>query len=276
MYSLLNDNLISDEKLKQLNNRAFRYGDGCFETIRVIGGEVVNLELHYERLVNTINVLKLDFPELTIQSFQTELQKLIATNEITKGARIRYTIFRDGEGLYTPKMNLAKRLIEIAPLEANSYQLNEKGLNCGVCKEVVLGKSTYSAYKTINALPYVMASIYKKESNYDNLILLNKESRVVEMCNSNIFLVKGNTIFTPPISEGCIDGVYRKFLIKNIPKLGYKVILDPIHVNAVSSADEIFITNSIFGIQWVGAVGKKRYLNSFTKLLFSKIICNLS
>ncbi len=271
MYSLLNDRVVSNQKLLQLTNRAFRYGDGCFETIRVIDGKPIHLELHYERLVNTLGVLKLNIPNITIQSFQAELEKLIATNEITEGARIRYTVFRDGKGLYTPDSNLAVRLIELSSLESNHYKLNDKGLNCGICKEIVLSYNSFSAYKTLNSLPYVMASIYKEESLFDNLILMNRESRVVEMCNSNIFLIKGSSVFTPPISEGCIDGVYRKYLLHVLPLIGYKVILDPLHINAVSSADEIFVTNSISGIQWVGAMGQKRFQNTKVKEIFSKI-----
>tara|TARA_R110002049_G_scaffold48541_1_gene139777 strand:+ start:2189 stop:3004 length:816 start_codon:yes stop_codon:yes gene_type:complete len=271
MYALLNDNLVSNEKIAALNNRGFKYGDGCFETIRVVDGRVKHMELHFERLSNTLSALKLILSNFTIQSFQLELEKLIATNEISKGARIRYTVYRSGGGLYTPQENNANRLLEISTLDNNNYQLNDKGLNCGVCSEVVLSYHTYSQFKTLNALPYVMASIYKDQSPYDNLILLNKDKRAVELCNANLFLIKGSTVFTPPISEGCVKGVYREYVINKLPNLGYKVIQDPIHIDAVSSADEIFITNSISGIQWVSAFNKKRFLNSSIKKIVQGI-----
>lgn len=276
MYALLDNKVISDSKLNLLKNRGFKYGDGCFETIRVINGRLVNSELHYERLFKTVHVLKINFKQLTFYSFKEELDKLISMNEILNGARIRYTVFRDGDGFYTPDSNDARRLIEISPLSESSYRLNEKGLRCGICSDIKLNYHTYSAYKTLNALPYVMASIYKKESNLDNLILLNNEDRVVELCNSNIFLIKGKVVYTPPLSEGCIDGVFRKFLIQFLPSLGYKVVLDPIHIDAVSSADEIFTTNSISGIQWIGAIDKKRFLNSSIQYIFSQLILNIS
>lgn len=267
MYALSDDNVVSNQKIRALQNRAFQYGDGCFETIRVVNGEIFNVNLHFQRLTKTLEVLRLDHQNLTIDQFIGDLDKLLVMNEKPDSARIRYTVYRSGGGLYTPNTNLAKRIVTLSLLDLPDYQLNEKGLSCEICHSVRLSYHTFSPYKTISALPYVMASLELKESKYDNLILLNESNHVVEMCNSNIFLIKGATIFTPPISEGCIDGVFRQFVISQLISLGYKVVQDPIHMDAISSADEVFITNSILGIQWVGAIGRKRYQNSVIKKL---------
>ncbi len=272
MYALLDDNVVSDQKIAAVQNRGFQYGDGCFETIRVLNGEIFNAELHFQRLTKTLDVLKLEHINLTYRQFISDLDKLLAMNEYPIAARIRYTVYRSGGGLYTPDTNLAKRVVTISPLEHQNYQLNEKGLSCGICQSVRLSYHTFSPYKTISALPYVMASIELQESKHDNLIMLNNSDHVVEMCNANIFLIKGNTVFTPPISEGCIDGVYRKYIISQLTSHGYKVIQDRIHKNAINTADEVFITNSIQGIQWVGAIGRKRYHNAVIKQIQSSLI----
>lgn len=272
MYILLNNKVLADNQVKCLNNRGFKYGDGGFETIRVINGEPMYTDLHYKRLINTLSILGLhpsnEFSPLT---FEDSLKKCIAVNSIKGGARIRYTYFRAGGGKYTPESNEVETYIEIEPIESNFYELNKKGLTCEICPTVRLNYHQFSEYKTLNALPYVMASKYMKQKELDNVLLLNDKDCIVEFANSNVFLVKGNSIFTPPITEGCIDGVMRSVIIDFFKKHHFKLHEDPIHVHALQQAEEVFSSNSINGIQWVGAIGGKRFLHSKIKELFSRI-----
>jgi len=266
MYVLLNDKVLADKQTKSFDNRAFKYGDGGFETIRVINGEPMHVDLHFARLINTCLLLGIEpAKEFTPVSFEESLKKSIAVNSISKGGRIRYTYFRSGGGKYAPETNELETFIEVEPLDVNQYELNKKGLTCGICDGITLNYHQFSAYKTLNALPYVMASRYMQEKKLDNVLLLNDKQCIVEFANANIFLIKGNSVFTPPITEGCIDGVMRKVIIEHFRNKNYKVHIDPIHVNALQQAEEVFACNSIIGIQWVAAIGNKRYLNSHLK-----------
>jgi branched-chain amino acid aminotransferase len=272
MYVLLNDKVLADKQTKSFDNRAFKYGDGGFETIRVIDGKPVHVSLHFDRLMRTLKVLGINLPlGFNEPAFLESLQKVIAVNSISEGGRIRYTYFRSGGGKYSPESNDLESFIEIESLENNQYELNKKGLTCEVCDQVTLNYHQFSAYKTLNSLPYVMASRYMAEKNLDNVLLLNENKRIVEFANANIFLVKGNSVFTPPISEGCIDGVMREVILDYLKHHNFKVYEDPIHVNALQQAEEVIACNSIVGIQWISAIGSKRYLNNQLKDIFNKI-----
>jgi len=149
--------------------------------------------------------------------------------------------------------------------------MNKNGLRIDFSEEVIIYPNELTSIKTLNALPYILAAKEAKERKLDELILLNNHQGLVEATSSNIFLVKKQDIYTPPISEGCLDGVMRSKVIEIAKKLDFKMIEIPLKKEALLVADEIFLTNSIKKIQWVGSFGKKRYFNRISKQLFESI-----
>lgn len=268
----LNGQLYSpDTKVFGTTNRAYRYGDGLFETMRLIDGNLMYFKYHMERLFKGMNTLKLNYHKAFDNEFiASEIFSLARANKIYKNARIRFSVFREDGGWYTPEKNTFQYLIEIQALEESSYTA-EKGLIVDVYNDLHKDYTSISSLKTINALPYVLAGVYRKENQLDECILLNREHHIVESISSNIFLIKENKIYTPAITEGCIDGVMRKVVIEIIKNKKIQLLESKLPVALLEHADEIFLTNSIKGIQSVVGIGNKRYFSKMSKELLAEL-----
>ena len=107
--------------------------------------------------------------------------------------------------------------------------------------------------KTTNALLYVMASIHKKQEGLDDVIILNQEGRVAETTASNIFVVKNGAILTPSLSEGPVAGSVRAQLFDVLPGMGFDISESRLEIEDLLDADELFLTNSMMGVQPVKA-----------------------
>lgn len=255
------------------NNRAFKYGDGVFETIRVIKKEPLFYIEHIKRLSLALELLKIDF---SIDFLKTELKqnivRLLNANKFFAGARIRITVFRSGEGLYTPTSNKMEYLIEASELENEYYALNKRGLNIGIYNEIKITYSEFSNFKTINSLPYILAGIYKKQNGFDDCILVNNENNLIEGISSNLFILKNNVLYTTGAQSGCIEGIMKNIVIDIALSKSMTVFDEALLTeNDLLTADEIFMTNVINGVQWVLSYKKKRYYNKFSRVLISEL-----
>ncbi len=250
-------------------NRAFRYGDGVFETIRVRKNRVLWAEHHFARLSHASEVLQLiPDQEWTPERFQEFILSLYDANRHSgKDARIRLSMYRNEGGYYAPLTNKASILIESEALDQNLFEINTKGISIGIFPEPYKAFSSLSALKSINALIYVMAGIYKRNKGLGDVLLLNQESRIAEATASNIFIIQNNKLFTPSLSEACVDGVMRKVVIQIALDYGLTVREMPVTKDLLLNADELLLTNAIQGIRWVRAFGEKRFNNQMgTKL----------
>ncbi|MEL6863710.1 MAG: aminotransferase class IV [Bacteroidota bacterium] len=253
------------DPLFSAHNRAFRYGDGLFESMRMFEGYIPLLDRHVYRLMKGLKTLRFELPaHYGLDFFQTEIQKLIST---PISARIRLSVFRQAGGLYTPISNRPAFLIEAIPLESNRYEFAPEGLEIGLYTDHQLPCHPLSNLKASNSLIYVLASMYRKENGLGECILLNHKGWVAEGCSSNVFLVKKEALYTPPLSEGIIPGIMRELVIERSP-LPVKQI--PIYPDELETADEIFLTNAVQGIKWV-----KSYKNTTFNATVSKHISQL-
>ena len=259
----------SEDKLLKSTNRAFKYGDGLFESIRAFDGCMPFWAYHKARLQRGMEILQMDHANFDLEQVKTALQALLLEGP---NARIRLTIFREDGGLYSPTSNQADYILEVQALENNHFEWNEDGLNLGLCDTVSIdAKSPFSNLKTVNSLPYVLAGIFRSKNNFDECFLLNHEGFIAEASYSNLFIVKNMTIYTPLLSDGGIDGCLRLFLINLIQEAGLEIYQDSIPPEALLEADEVFLTNAIRGIQWVNKYEEKLYTNTMSRFLFKKL-----
>lgn len=260
-----------DEKVFTIKNRAWRYGDALFETIRIIDGKPVFLEDHFLRLKKGMKVLKMQSSEISFNELKKQILNLLEKNRITKGGRLRLTVYRSGNGLYTPENEGKSYVIEVVALDANKYILNEQGLSIDVYNDLRRSRNILAQIKTTNNIPHVLTAIHKKENNLDDCIVLNDQGRVVEAISSNIFLYKNNNLYTPSIDEGCMNGIMRKQIIKIAKELNINVFEGIINGSMLLQADEMFLTNAIVGVKWVVSYRQKRYFNTYTKKILNSL-----
>lgn len=268
-----NGSMIAESKaMLHSNNRAFNYGDALFETLKIADSKIYFLEDHYFRLMASMRMLRMEIPlNFTMEFFESELLKTAEQNNL-KNARVRFTVFRKDGGLYNPTSNQIEYLIVALPLHIfvkETYVVD-------IFKDYYLNSDILSTLKTTNKITNVLASIYASENGFDNCILVNERKQVVEAINGNIFTVKGNTIKTPSISEGCIKGITRKKIIEIVSKSDdYTLEETEISPFDLQKADEIFITNVIVGIQHVTQYKKANFgtkVSSALALALSKLI----
>lgn len=275
MATLVNYNgtlVNADEPILKFDNRAFRFGDAVFETIRIMHGEPLFMTDHIRRLLKGMSTLSMQLSvDFNDTYFTAKAKELIIANGITGGARMRLTIFRNGAGFYTPKDNSCSFLLEVSPLEDNEYTVNAKGYTIDIYNEVKKQQNPLSSIKTANSLLYVMAGVHKVKNELDDCVLMNVKGDIIESINSNLFAVKNGVLYTPPVTEGCVDGVLRKRLIEVSFKNRIAVHEINLAQSVLLSADELFLTNVVSGIRWVGAYKSKRYFNNTSKLLVEKL-----
>jgi len=262
----------SDQPLFSVNNRAFRYGDAVFETIRIANYNPQFLKEHIQRLFIGMSVLKMQANLFFNETFfEQAILELARKNGISSDGRVRLTIYRNSGGLYAPDDNTVSYLIECSTMGTIGYALNAKGYTVDLYTELKKSQSPLSSIKSANCAIYVMAGIYKKMNSLDECILVNDKGAITEAISSNIFAVKNGVLYTSPIADGCVDGVMRKKIIEIAQANRIAVYELSIMQNVLLGADELFLTNAINGINWVVAYKQKRYFNNTSKKLVEKL-----
>ncbi len=257
-----------------IDNRGLAYGDAVFETIRVINGKIIFWEDHYFRFMASMRIMRMEIPSNFSPEFlEKEILDLIESNDLQASpARVRFTVYRTSGGFYTPTTLDIEYVISTFELESPFYLLNSNSYEVELFKDHYVTSGLLSTIKTNNRAVNVLGSIFAKENSYDNCFLLNENKTVVEALNGNIFLIKENTIKTPSLQEGALNGIVRKQLIsiiKSIPD--YKLEETSISPFTLQKADEIFVTNVIVGIQPVTKYRKKEYESKVAKELLAKL-----
>ena len=243
----------------QAGNRSLRYGDGLFETILCLNSKPVLLDEHLSRLWNGLKLLEFEIPKLfNPDSIEKEIVSLIKKNKLIQ-ARIRLSIFRGNGGLYDPENLYPNFLIESFPLENPTSALNSNGLHCGIYRNSKKMADQFSPIKHNNFLPYILAALFAKKQKWNDAILLNQFGNICDSTIANVFVVKNNTVYTPPISDGCIAGIMRQVVIQTLAQSDYPLIESSISPEFILEADEVFFTNSIKILQWVASIDSREY-----------------
>lgn len=271
----LNGNLLdTDSNSLDASNRGLNYGDAIFETLRVSAGKIFFWEDHYFRLMASMRILRMEIPmEFTMEFLSEEVMKTIAPVIASKNAiRVKILVWRSAGGKYRPLTSDVEYLITYEELDTSFYQLNETQYEVELFKDHYITAGLLSTLKTNNKIVNVLGSIFAEENGYQNCLVLNDKKQVVEALNGNLFLVNGYKIKTPPLEDGCLNGVMRKQLIAIIQDIpDYILEIESISPFELQKADELFITNVITGIQPIGKYRKKEYAGAVAKDLLAKV-----
>ena len=264
--------LPANQAALTISNRGFKYGDGVFETMRMINAQLMFADLHTERLKSAMAALKLDNNLVFDETFLKErVVELALRNGGIQNARVRITVFRDGEGRYSPVSNQAAYAIEMDEIAETSYIGNSRGLIVNVFEEITKSVNYLSNYKTCNSLLFVMAGLYRKQNSLDDVFILNQNGFLCESMSSNVFVLFEKTLYTPSLAEGCVAGVMRDVVTKLAASIDVPVIEAQINPDVLNEAEEVFLTNAARGIQWVMGFNSKRYFNKLSRNLLMKL-----
>jgi len=253
------------------NSRALRYGDGIFETLKFKNNECILLEDHLNRLWLGLDLLQFEKPKLfTKQYLRDELEKLLQKNKET-AARVRINIFKGNGGLYDAENYHPNFIIQTMPLKSDTGSLNGNGLQVCIYRDAIKAIDNFGNLKHNNFLPYLMGAQFAKAQKCNDAIILNHHLRICDSTIANIFMIKNGIVYTPALAEGCVAGVMRKFLLTHLPLLVTEVVECGITEDMLLTADEVFLSNSIYNMRWVAGINDKTYGNTITRSIYEKL-----
>ena len=173
--------------------------------------------------------------------------------------------------IFDPENHLPNYIIESWELPVKSL-LNENGLMIDIFPGAKKSCDIFSNIKSNNYLPYAMAALYAKKNKLNDCVLLNSSERVCDSVIANVFIVRGNNIYTPPLSEGCVAGTMRRWMLEKFTLKNYQVSEKILSVEDLLNADELFLTNAIYHIKWVKSFRDKNYSNVAVKKIHNKML----
>jgi branched-chain amino acid aminotransferase len=265
--------LVSSAENNLANNRSFLFGDGVFETLKIKENSILFLEDHYFRLMAAMRIVRMEIPmNFTMEYFEEQILLAANSNQCSDSGRARITVYRNDGGFYLPESNEISYIIQVTSLNSKYYSIDSSTYEVDLYKDFYISKQLLSTLKTTNKMISITGSIYAKENGLQNCLVLNEEKNVVEALQGNVFMLMGQTLVTPPISDGCLNGIMRKNILsiaKNIETL--EVLEKSISPFDLQKADELFITNVIRGIQPISNYRKKEYRWDLATLLVEKL-----
>ena len=266
--------IIQDSDLQlTVSNRSFLYGDGVFETLKIVNNKILFFEDHYFRLMASMRIVRMEIPMIfTMEYLEEQILKLVEVLAIKDAARVRFTVFRNEGGFYLPNDNSISFVIQASKLENIRYKIPKIQFEVDLYKDFIVPRQLLSTLKTVNKITHVTASIFAKENQLDSALLINETKNVIEAANGNLFMLMGNKLITPPISEGCLNGIMRKQIISLAKQIdSVEVIEAAISPFDLQKADELFITNVIVGIQPITKYRKKEFEVRLANQLLEKL-----
>ena len=268
-----NGNIQDNSGIYIENNRGFLFGDSVFETIKVLPNKVLFLEDHYFRLMASMRICRMEIPlHFTMEFIEEQVLKLVPFLEKGPAHRIRFSVFRKNGGFYKPNSREVDFLVTGLVLETANYQVHSNVYEVELYKDAYITKQLFSTLKTNNKIVHIAGSIFAEENDYENCLLLNDEKNVVEALQANVFMKIGNTLITPPISDGCLNGIMRKQILAIAKKLeGIDLIEKSISPFDLQKADELFLTNTIIGIQPITKYRKKSYVSLISNEILKRL-----
>ena len=268
-----NGDILDSELQLTVSNHSFLYGDGVFETLKVVDNKILFFEDHYFRLLASMRIIRMQIPmSFTLEYLENQILTLVNQQNIQNSARVRLTVFRNEGGFYSPTVNSVSFVIQANELPSKLYAIRNDSFEVDLYKDFVVTKQLLSTLKTNNKIIQITASIFAQENQLASCLLINEDKNVIEATNGNLFMRMNNQLITPPISEGCLNGIMRKQILKLAKTIETVEVLEQsISPFDLQKADELFITNTITGVQPITKYRKKDFDTRLAHLLVEKL-----
>jgi len=236
--------LINGQQTERISilDRGFQYGDGCFETVRVLSNKPILWSAHLKRLKNSCKTLQLS---VNFELLQSEITQLLQGNK-TADVILKITVTRGegGRGYTPPEHANCTRIIQLIDYVAADTRT---GARVVVCQHRLSSNSLLGGIKHLNRLDQVIASA-QIPADFDEGLCLDEQGSVIEGCRSNLLLAIDNQLVTPDLGKSGVEGVMLNYLIDKFKVLDTRVLRKTISLRELKTASEIFLCNSVFGI----------------------------
>lgn len=268
------DLIQEDTNYLNADNRAFSHGDALLETVRIIPGKIVFWEDHYLRLMASMRILRMEIPmSFTMEFLENEIMKTLEANAMLEDtASAQFTIFRKTAASASKGNNEVSFVIQTKLLAEPFYTIDTAPYVVDLFKEHYVNTDMLSTLATNNKMLQTVGSIYAQENGFQDSLMLNSSKNVVQTLHGNLFLVQGTNIKTPPLKDGCENGILRKKIIEIVGKLGsYELEEASVSPFELQKADELFVVNTLIGIQPITSYRKATFKSEVAKELIGKL-----
>lgn len=224
-------------------DRSFLYGDGLFETARVHGGRPFLWDRHLARLRRGAELLHFNVPfaDAALTDFAVQL---IERNQMSEAVlRLHLSRGAGPRGYSIKGCDKPTLVISLHPTPPTT-----RPVRLIIATQTITAGDGLTQIKTSNKLLHILARTEAEDRGADDALLLNHRGEVCEATSSNLFLISGNTITTPPTPSGGLTGIARGFVLELCQHLGlpaHETIIMPVQLHSAESA---FLTNSVQGI----------------------------
>jgi aminodeoxychorismate lyase len=245
----LNGQFVPEERaVVSVFDRSFLYGDGLFETVRVVRGKPFRWDQHIERLQRGADYLKIKLP-FAPDALRGFADELIAKNNLPD-ALLRLTLSR-GVGVrgYSPKGAENPTLVmSLHPAPARDASGSPPRWKLITSSHRLPANDLLAQFKTCNKLAQILARTEADAAGADEALLLNTEGFIVEGASSNLFWIEGRAVWTPPLAAGILPGVTRAVVLEICQQLGFAIREANITVEKLKFVEGIFVSLSSFGV----------------------------
>jgi len=243
-------------------NRGLLYGDGIFESMRSYSGKLFALIEHFERIAGSAAFLGIDLP-FDLSEVEKIIKELLDRNFSTGvDSRIRLNLIR-GEGkrgLLPDADAKTEVIISAEPVSSKIDEMQKNGISAAIIRDFRLdSRSALTHHKTFSYIAGIVGLMQVKEKGADEGFFLNYDGMVCEGTTSNLFMVRGEQLITPPLSAGILPGITRGVVLNVCKALGIGVKAQDIKEADLAGADEIFITSSVREVVPVISLDDTRY-----------------
>jgi branched-chain amino acid aminotransferase len=268
---IVGNNLSQSTEITSLvANRGFLYGDGFFESMNWKKDRILFQEEHQKRLNQSLELLSLKQNQWTNLDFVTsEIAKNVKPEQ---DYRLKICVFRNSDGFYLPNENETSIRLFLIEFE-QKYEPQLVGLSASIYLDQAKAAGKFSNIKSLSSLLYIQASIDAKQKNLDDNLIINTDRNIIEGSNSNvIFVMNDNSIVSPPVEDGSINGVMRQLILFHAPKAGYNIFEKSISIQDVANIKECWICNISRGLRWIKSIDNKQLTNEKYMEFYNKII----
>ncbi|MGF1753693.1 aminodeoxychorismate lyase [Vibrio makurazakiensis] len=244
-------------------DRSFQYGDGCFTTMLVRNGKIQNFSDHQTRVNECLNVLRVSPLDWNIVNrwLEVGLQKIEVNNPHDGKAGIKLHISRGAGGRGYSTQNLVKPTVTISTFDYPSHYTGwqDLGVELGVCKQAIGLSPLLAGHKHNNRLEQILMKDEMDQTGEVDGVVLDILGNVIETTMANLFWRKGQTVYTPQLTQSGVAGVMRKQVLTALNQTELSVNIGDYCLSQLMQAEEVFITNSILGVAPVTRISENLF-----------------
>lgn len=260
-----------DAKFSALSSAAL-YGSGVFTTVAVYERKPFQWQRHWQRLSENAEKLNIRLSEFTEEAVAAALAELVEENRVEQG-RARLTFFDEAASGIWSLENARKTSLLITTADQREAAAE---LRLTLSPYPVNSRSPLAGVKSCNYLDSLLSLEEAGSRGFDETVRLNERGEVTSASMANLFWIDGETLYTPALETGCLEGTTRAAVIEIAKELGFDVYTLATDFDEIYRADEIFLTSAGIGIASVSSLDRETYTDEFTRRVRRKFYEKIS